>query len=42
MYKTFRLLAGDPGEKWVRAWSRDGRKCRPVVVPLAGRDLFPY
>jgi len=32
----FRLRAGDPGEKWARAWSRDGRKYRPVVVRLAG------
>ena len=32
---TFRLRAGDPDEKWARAGARDGRKCRPVVVPLA-------
>ena len=36
----FGLRAGDPGEKWAWAWSRDGRKCRPVVVRFAGTQYW--
>ena len=36
VYWTLRLRAADQVEKWPEACSRDGGKCRPVNVRLAG------
>ena len=41
MHRGFGLRAPDPCEKWSRASSRGGSKCRPGVVRLVICTLFP-